>query len=95
MNFFVRLFSKAVCELPCGNGGHCVAPNICQCPSDYTGLQCLTREYMSLFYGPTHSQCAVLKTAPQCGIYVSLIPAFPGYGQALSQCLERIVEIPL
>ncbi|KAG5849838.1 hypothetical protein ANANG_G00075950 [Anguilla anguilla] len=31
-----------VCELPCANGGRCVGPGTCQCPSDYTGPQCLT-----------------------------------------------------
>lgn len=35
---------SAVCELPCANGGRCVGPNICQCPSDYSGPQCLLRE---------------------------------------------------
>lgn len=35
---------SAICELPCANGGRCVGPNICQCPSDYSGPQCLLRE---------------------------------------------------
>lgn len=34
----------AVCELPCANSGRCVGPETCQCPSDYTGPQCLLRE---------------------------------------------------
>uniref|UniRef100_A0A8C9ZJF2 EGF-like domain-containing protein n=1 Tax=Sander lucioperca TaxID=283035 RepID=A0A8C9ZJF2_SANLU len=37
-------FLSAVCELPCANGGRCVGPDTCQCPSDYTGPQCLLRE---------------------------------------------------
>lgn len=40
----VRLL--AVCDLPCANNGRCVGPNTCQCPSDYTGPQCLSREYL-------------------------------------------------
>lgn len=36
----------AVCDLPCANNGRCVGPNTCQCPSDYTGPQCLWREYL-------------------------------------------------
>ncbi|KAJ8368873.1 hypothetical protein SKAU_G00089010 [Synaphobranchus kaupii] len=36
---------SAVCELPCANSGRCVGPDTCQSPSDYTGPQCLTREY--------------------------------------------------
>ena len=39
---------SAVCELPCANGGRCVGPNTCQCPSDYNGPQCLLREFNSL-----------------------------------------------
>uniref|UniRef100_A0A3B4H350 EGF-like domain-containing protein n=1 Tax=Pundamilia nyererei TaxID=303518 RepID=A0A3B4H350_9CICH len=32
---------NAVCEFPCANGGRCVGPDTCQCPSDYTGPQCV------------------------------------------------------
>lgn len=42
----VRVRLLAVCDLPCANNGRCVGPNTCQCPSDYTGPQCLSREYL-------------------------------------------------
>jgi len=32
--------STAVCTRPCRNRGQCSAPNVCTCPSDWTGAQC-------------------------------------------------------
>ena len=32
--------SLAICEQPCKNGGLCVAPNQCQCPTGFTGISC-------------------------------------------------------
>ncbi|PWA28849.1 hypothetical protein CCH79_00012875 [Gambusia affinis] len=33
---------SAICILPCLNGGHCVAPYQCECPSGWTGTRCHT-----------------------------------------------------
>lgn len=33
-------FFPASCNSPCLNGGECVEPNRCQCPSDFTGDTC-------------------------------------------------------
>lgn len=33
------LFSAAVCNPPCANGGHCIAPNVCNCGSGVTDTQ--------------------------------------------------------
>lgn len=35
-------FPAAVCLQKCKNGGECVGPNTCQCPTGWEGLQCQT-----------------------------------------------------
>lgn len=36
----------AICILPCLNGGRCVAPYQCECPTGWTGTRCHTGEFM-------------------------------------------------
>ena len=31
---------SATCALPCANGGHCAAPNLCACPGGWRGVDC-------------------------------------------------------
>lgn len=38
--FVLSLFTVAVCENGCLNGGRCVAPNRCVCTYGFTGAQC-------------------------------------------------------
>ena len=35
----MNLFLAAVCNPPCANGGHCIAPNVCNCGSGVTDTQ--------------------------------------------------------
>uniref|UniRef100_A0A8C3XNT5 EGF-like domain-containing protein n=1 Tax=Chelydra serpentina TaxID=8475 RepID=A0A8C3XNT5_CHESE len=37
---------SGVCDPMCMNGGRCVGPNICSCPSGWRGKQCNTRKYL-------------------------------------------------
>lgn len=37
---FIIFFYTAVCEIECKNGGHCIAPNKCQCRYGYVGKYC-------------------------------------------------------
>jgi hypothetical protein len=39
VNHAVRALT-ATCSRPCENGGVCVAPELCQCPSGWTGVDC-------------------------------------------------------
>ena len=34
------IYLLAVCETSCENGGHCVAPSQCLCPTGFTGDSC-------------------------------------------------------
>ena len=43
------LYSSAVCSPTCANGGTCVSPNTCDCPSGWTGSTCSQRELYILF----------------------------------------------
>lgn len=36
----------AICILPCLNGGRCVAPYQCECPTGWTGTRCHSGEFM-------------------------------------------------
>lgn len=46
----------AVCNTECKNGGKCVAPNVCECGSNWAGEQCQYREgsfeLITCFRGP-------------------------------------------
>ena len=33
-------FLSAICDIGCDNGGHCVGPNQCECPSGFQGSHC-------------------------------------------------------
>ena len=43
LNDIVNLFSLANCDPECENGGVCSGPNVCDCPTGYSGDQCQTR----------------------------------------------------
>lgn len=36
----------AICILPCLNGGRCVAPYQCECPTGWTGTRCHSGEFV-------------------------------------------------
>lgn len=44
---------QGICEPRCMNGGRCVGPNVCSCPSGWGGKRCNTRKYCSYKENPT------------------------------------------
>ena len=41
----VHMYTIAVCDPACLNGGRCVAPDQCECAEGWTGTYCQIREY--------------------------------------------------
>ncbi|KAJ7417533.1 hypothetical protein WISP_63915 [Willisornis vidua] len=60
---------KAVCQLPCLNGGKCIRPNRCYCPSSWTGHDCSSADWsilpdVSHVDGPVSPLCATRSIMP-------------------------------
>lgn len=44
--FFLCSVSAGVCDPMCMNGGKCVRPNVCDCPSGWRGKHCNKRKHL-------------------------------------------------
>ena len=44
--------------MPCENGGHCIAPNLCQCTRGFTGSSC-SEDIDECLLGPGVHKCGV------------------------------------
>ena len=47
--YYTVMFCTAVCSKPCQNGGECIAPNECSCPSGWSGDACNERKYIAVY----------------------------------------------
>jgi hypothetical protein len=72
----------AVCNPRCLNGGACVSPKNCQCPSTYTGSVCQTREY--LYQSREYLKRIYDQLVSHVSIYVSQASLYNGYTTNLS-----------
>lgn len=44
---YLCFLNAAVCLQKCKNGGECLGPNTCQCPTGWEGLQCQTGGFIN------------------------------------------------
>ncbi|XP_053391926.1 matrilin-2-like [Mercenaria mercenaria] len=55
--------STPICSNPCGNGGTCIGPDLCKCPTSFTGQQCTTNIPIRTTHIITTSTSTTLKPA--------------------------------
>nr|CAD7599250.1 unnamed protein product [Timema genevievae] len=61
----VHDFVAAVCSSPCMNGGRCIGPELCACPSGFTGQYCQT-DIDECESKPCDQQCVNLPGSFEC-----------------------------
>uniref|UniRef100_A0A4W3GL41 EGF-like domain-containing protein n=1 Tax=Callorhinchus milii TaxID=7868 RepID=A0A4W3GL41_CALMI len=86
---------KAVCELPCANGGKCTGPNTCQCPSDYTGEQFNPLTVPHRVNTLSLSVCLAATCTPPClnrGRCIDVNKCFCPRGWRGARCQVAVVE---
>nr|CAD7452834.1 unnamed protein product [Timema tahoe] len=88
----VHDFVAAVCSSPCMNGGRCIGPELCACPSGFTGQYCQTGSssggLFNLGYAktPRGSELTLIPSVTSC---------FPDIDECESKpCDQHCVNLP-
>ena len=62
----------AICKIPCENGGTCIAPDLCKCPSGWSGPHCETGRYICRYLIFKIQLCAITINFSDSLIFVAI-----------------------